>query len=307
MVKEQQRATQGFVATLTQVRNHPSWVLLEIAWRWLFGIPAVAIVYIQASKVFASVPWQATNIEALTVNQLLTDPMKASATIADFVAIVLPGLLHVASWLAPVLLVIWAIVSGIGRTLVLRRMDSTLQPRIGTMIALQLLRILPLAALFTVWFFGVQALGRWTIVNPIASGGEPIIMAYVGGVIVLTLGLFVVSALIGWIFSLAPLLSVLNGSGVGSSISEAIRTGGLRSGLIEINLVLGIVKIALMILGVVFSACPLPFQTELTDQFLFDWNCAVAVWYFIASDYFHVARLAGYLQLIRPQSTQISE
>lgn len=304
MVKEQQRATQGFVATLTQVRNHPSWVLLEIAWRWIFGIPAVAIVYIQASKVFASVPWQQTNIEALTVNQLLTDPMKASETIANFASIVLPGLLHIASWLAPLLLVAWAIVSGVGRTLVLRRMDSTLQPRIGAMIALQLLRILPLAALFTVWFFGVQALGRWTIVNPIANGGDPIIMGYVGGVIVLTLGLFVVSALIGWIFSLAPLLSALDGSGVGTSIAEAIRTGGLRSGLIEINLVLGIVKIALMILAVVFSACPLPFQTELTDQFLFYWNCAVGVWYFIASDYFHVARLAGYLQLIRPQSTE---
>lgn len=306
MVKEQQRATQGFVATLTQVRNHPSWVLLEIAWRWLFGIPAVAIVYTQASKVFASVPWQATNIEALTVNQLLTDPMKASATIADFAAIILPGLLHIASWLAPVMLVAWAIVSGVGRTLVLRRMDATLQPRIGTMVALQLLRILPLAALFTVWFFGVQALGRWTIVNPITNGGDPIIMAYVGGVIVLTLGLFVVSALIGWIFTLAPLLSVLNGSGIGGSITEAIRTGGLRSGLIEINLVLGIVKIALMILAVVFSACPLPFQTELTDQFLFYWNCAVAVWYFVASDFFHVARQAGYLQLIRPNKS-ISE
>lgn len=300
MVKEQQRATQGFVATLTQVRNHPSWVLLELTWRWLFGIPAIAIVYMQASKVFASVPWQATNIEALTVNQLLTDPMKASATIADFAAIVLPGLLHVASWLAPVMLVVWAIVSGIGRTIVLRRIDSTLQPRIGVMVALQLLRILPLAALFTAWFFGVQTLGRWTIVNPIASGGEPIIMAYVGGVIFLTLSLFVVSALIGWIFSLAPLLSAIHRSSVGSSITQAIRTGGLRSGLIEINLVLGIVKIALMILAVVFSACPLPFQTELTDQFLFYWNCAVGVWYFIASDYFHVARLAGYLQLIRP-------
>ncbi|MEZ2345440.1 hypothetical protein [Terriglobus sp. RCC_193] len=306
MVKEQQRATQGFVATLTQVRNHPSWVLLEIAWRWLFGIPAIAIVYVHAAKLFASLPWRETNIEALTVNQLLTDPMKASATIADFATIILPGLLHIASWLAPLLLVVWAIVSGIGRTLVLRRIDSTLQPRIGTMVALQLLRILPLAALFTAWFFGVQALGRWTIVNPIASGGEPIIMGYVGGVIFLTLGLFVISALIGWIFSLAPLLSALNRSSVGRSIAEAIRTGGLRSGLIEINLVLGIVKIALLVLAVVFSACPLPFQTELTDQFLFVWNCVIAVWYFIASDFFHVARLAGYLQLIRPQS-QISE
>jgi len=307
LVKEQQRATQGFVATLTQVRNHPSWVLLEVAWRWLFGIPAVLVVWLQASKVFASVPWQQTGVQAVTVNQLLTDPLKASETIANFASLILPGLLHVATLLAPLLIVVWAIVSGIGRTLVLRRMDSTLQPRIGTMVALQMLRILPLAALFAAWFFGVQALGRWTIVNPIASGGEPVMMLYVGGVIVLTLSLFVVSALIGWIFSLAPLLSASNGSGVSSSIRDAVRTGGLRSGLIEINLVLGIVKIALMILALVFSACPLPFETELTDAFLFNWNCLVAVWYFLASDFFHVARLAGYLDLVRPQSSANTE
>ena len=303
MVKEQQRATQGFVATLTQVRNHPSWVLLEVAWRWLFGIPAVLIVWLQASKVFASAPWQQTGVQAVTVNQLLTDPLKASETIANFASLILPGLLHVSTWLAPLLIVVWAIVSGLGRTLVLRRMDSTLQPRLGTMIALQLLRILPLAALFATWFFGARALGLWTIINPIANGGEPVMMLYVGGVIVLTLGLFVVSALIGWIFSLAPLLSATNGSGVGSSIREALRTGGLRSGLIEVNLVLGIVKIALLILALVFSACPLPFETELTDQFLFNWNCIVAVWYFLASDYFHCARLAGYLDLVRPNGS----
>jgi hypothetical protein len=302
LVKEQQRATQGFVATLTQVRNHPTWVLLEVAWRWLFGIPGVLIVWLQASKVFASVPWQQTGVEAVTVNQLLTDPLKASTTIANFASLVFPGLLHIAAWLAPLLLVVWAIVSGIGRTLVLRRMDATLRPRIGTMIALQLLRILPLAALFAAWFFGVQALGRWTIVEPIVNGGEPVMMAYVGGVIFLTLGLFVVSALIGWIFSLAPLLSASNDFGIGSSVREAVRTGGLRSGLIEINLVLGIVKIALLVLSLVFSACPLPFQTELSDQFLFNWNCIVAVWYFLASDFFHVARLASYLDLVRPSS-----
>jgi len=302
LVKEQQRATQGFVATLTQVRNHPTWVLLEVAWRWLFGIPAVLIVWLQASKVFASVPWQRTGVEAVTVNQLLTDPLKASTTIANFASLVFPGLLHIAAWLAPLLLVVWAIISGIGRTLVLRRMDATLRPRLGTMVALQLLRILPLAALFAVWFFGVQSLGRWTIIEPIVNGGEPVMMAYVGGVIFLTLGLFVVSALIGWIFSLAPLLSASNGFGIGSSVREAVRTGGLRSGLIEINLVLGIVKIALLVLSLVFSACPLPFQTELSDQFLFNWNCIVAVWYFLASDFFHVARLAGYLDLVRPLS-----
>lgn len=299
MANEPQRVTQGFVATLSEVKTHPSWLLLEVAWRWLYGIPATAVVWLQASKVFASTPWRATGIQALSVNQLLTDPLQASATIANFAGIVLPGLLHIAAWLAPVLFVVWAVVSGIGRTLLLRRMDTALHARLGTMIALQFLRVLPFAGLAVVWFAGMQALGRGTIVNPIAAGGEPAIMLYVGGAIVLTLGLFILASLVGWIFSLAPLVSAMRSLGVAGSLREAARIGGLRSGLIEINLVLSIVKIALMVLALVFSACPLPFQTELTDEFLFWWNAGVAVWYFLASDFFHVARVSGYLRLTR--------
>ena len=67
--------------------------------------------------------------------------------------------------------------------------------------------------------------------------------------------------------------------------------------MIEINLVLGIVKIALMVLAMVFSACPLPFQSVMTDEFLFWWNVAVGIWYFLSSDFFHVARVSAYLRL----------
>lgn len=299
MANEPQRVTQGFVSTLSEVKSHGSWVLLEVAWRWMFGVPAVAIVWQQASKVFAARSWQATGIEALSVNQLLTDPLQASTTIASFAGVVLPGLLHVATWLAPLLFVIWALVSGVGRTLVLRRMDPTLRPRVGTTIALQLLRVVPFAALSVAWFAGLQALGRRTIVDPVAAGGEPAMMLYVGGAIILTLGLFILASLIGWVFSLAPLVSAMRSLGPAASVRDALRIGGLRSGLVEINLVLSIVKIALMVLALVFSACPLPFQTELTDEFLFWWNAGVALCYFLASDFFHVARISGYLRLAR--------
>jgi hypothetical protein len=124
-------------------------------------------------------------------------------------------------------------------------------------------------------------------------------MVYVGGVILLTIALFVFSAAIGWIFSIAPLLAMLHNTGAVRSLRDALQVGHLRAALIEINLVLGIVKIALVVLAMVFSACPLPFQSVTTDEFLFWWNVAVAVWYFIASDFFHVARLSSYLRLWR--------
>ena len=285
------------MGTLSAVRRQPVAVLLEVAWRWAFGIPALWLLYRSGTQVLSAVPWQATGITALSVNTLLTDPAKASETIAAFAIMVAPGVVAAARWLVPLLLLLWAVVSALGRTLVLRRMDAQLHAKPMTMIALQVLRLAPLVIAAAAWIAGLRWLGRVSIFDPITRGGEPQMMLYVGGAIALTLGLFVLSAAVSWIFSLAPLVAMMENRGAFLSVRAATNTGRLRGQFVEINLVLGIVKIALLVLATVFSACPLPFQSVMTDEFLFWWNVGVAVWYFLASDFFHVARLAGYLHI----------
>ena len=75
--------------------------------------------------------------------------------------------------------------------------------------------------------------------------------------------------------------------------------GRCKGKLVEINLVMGIVKIALIVLAMVFSATPLPFESMTTPEFLMVWWAGVTVLYLVASDFFHVARLVGYLELWR--------
>ena len=82
-------------------------------------------------------------------------------------------------------------------------------------------------------------------------------------------------------------------------IAAAFRLGPLKAKLVEINLVMGIVKIALIVLAIVFSATPLPFESVTTPEFLAAWWFGVTLLYFVASDFFHVARLLGYLNLWR--------
>jgi len=62
---------------------------------------------------------------------------------------------------------------------------------------------------------------------------------------------------------------------------------------------MGIVKIALIVLAIVLSATPLPFESVTTPEFLTAWWVGVTLLYFVASDFFHVARLLGYLNLWR--------
>jgi len=85
--------------------------------------------------------------------------------------------------------------------------------------------------------------------------------------------------------------------GAGASLTAAFHLGLVRSKLVEINLVMGIVKIALIVLAMVASACPLPFESVTTPEFMAWWYAGVAILYLIVSDFFHVVRLVSYMKL----------
>jgi hypothetical protein len=69
--------------------------------------------------------------------------------------------------------------------------------------------------------------------------------------------------------------------------------------LIEVNLVMSIVKIAVLVLAMVFSACPLPFSNVESPTFLAGWWAGVIVVYLATLDYFHVVHAVAHLWLWR--------
>jgi hypothetical protein len=162
---------------------------------------------------------------------------------------------------------------------------------------LQAVRMVALAGSFAVWFACLRAIAQYAVNGPIAAGQEPNLVLYCALTIVTTLGMFTLWAIASWALAVAPLLAMLRNVGAGASLSAAFRVGPLRSKVVEINLVMGIVKIALMVLAMVFSACPLPFESVATPDFMVRWYAVVTILYFIASDFFHVARLVSYLEL----------
>ena len=294
------RVTQGFVGTVTWTRRHPALVFIEIAWRWIFGIPALLLLAREGERLLDGVPWRATGVAGLTINQLLTDPVRTAASLAAFAELVMPPLLHTARWLAPVLLLWWVLVSGAGRTFVLGRLHPGRRRRFAPVMLLQMLRLVPLCVLGAVWWFTLQWLARLTVLRD--GGGEPEVMIYAGGAIALTLGLFVLSAATSWVFGMAPVVSVADTCSAGEGMRRTLQARQARGPLFEMNLVLGIVKIALLVLAMVLSACPLPFSSVMSGEALVNWNIAVGVAYLLASDFFHVARLVAYSRLWQARS-----
>jgi hypothetical protein len=294
------RGTQSFVHVMAAVWRQPSLTGLEVLWRWLIGVPSLWLLSIYGQRIWLSATGGTADPARLGLTNFnFTDPIAASTRLANAASQLLPPTLHTALWLAPLLLAAWVIVSAFGHTAVLRRMDPTLPPRRATLIILGAVRMAFLAATSALWFWTLAWAGRVTITGPASHAADPSLVLYFTLIIAATLLIFIVWAATSWLLGIAPMLAILRGLGPWQILRAAARLGPLRGKLIEINLVMGIVKIALIVLAMVFSATPLPFQSFTTDGFLHVWWTGVALLYVLFSDYFHVVRTAVSLALCR--------
>jgi hypothetical protein len=289
------RGTQSFVYTFSACWRRPSLTVLEVLWRWAFGAPALALGYFEATRILRQTPIDTAALSRIS----LFDPMSAAATLSALATPIIPAALHIAMRLAPPLLLAWIVLSALGRGAVLRRLDSRLYRRPFTVMLLHGARFAALAAAFGLWYACIRAAAQFAVNAPIAAGQEPSLVLFSALAIVATLGLFTLWAVASWGLSVAPLLAMQRNLDARASLADAIHLGPLRSKLVEINLVMGIVKIALIVLAMVLSACPLPFEAIATPEFMARWYLFVAVIYLIASDFFHVVQLAAYLGLWR--------
>jgi hypothetical protein len=284
------RGTQSLVHIFGYCWSRPSLLLLELAWRWLYGAPALLLMYHEGERLLASVPLDATGISEFS----LQDTDRATVIIANVWEVLTPPLFHLLLWLAPLLGLGWALASGIGRSYVLRRYAPELPFRPATLIVLQVLRVLALGGSFVGWFAAIQ----WSAATTL-SGEIPHLVLYFALVICISLGIFTFWAVVSWIFSVAPLLALLERKSAAASLARSLRLGPLSGKLVEVNLVLGIVKLALIVLAMVFSATPLPFSSVMVGTPLYLWWVGVTLLYFAASDFFQVARLVAFIRFWR--------
>jgi hypothetical protein len=236
------------------------------------------------------------NFAALS-NMTVQDPMGAAEILTRATAALVPPVLRTLVWLAPLLVAVWVLISSVGRTAVLRSIDGRIHSRSGTLMVLQSLRVVAMLATFTVWFACLRWISEVTITRLLQVGREPNLVGYFSLTIVTTLMFFSSWAVASWALTVAPLLAMLRDQGAKKSLADAFHLGPLKSKLVEINLVMCIVKLALIVLGLVFSSTPMAFTSVVSPTYLKWWWLAVTLVYFVASDFFHVGRLVAYLEL----------
>ncbi|MGB6192893.1 MAG: hypothetical protein WBF42_10525 [Terracidiphilus sp.] len=286
------RGTQKLVDQMGWVFRRPLLVAMEIAWRWLFGIPLLWLCWRELQKILAAVPPSSTGLANLDAQ----NPWVAVVQLANVWEQYAPHFAAAAAWLAPAAAVAWAVISGVGRAAVLKRMEPGLRFRPMGMIALQAAWLAMLALIFWCWFRSMQ----WVAATHITATGEADLVGYSIWTIFLSLGFFTLWGMVNWPLSVAPMLMLLERCSAPVAVGRGLRLGkGLSSKLTEVNLVMGIVKLALIVLTMVFSAAPLPFSDQLGPSSLHMVWAGSTVFYLVASDYFQVVRLKSFVELWR--------
>ncbi len=283
------RGTQTLVGQMGWVFARPALIAVEVGWRWSFGLPFVSVALLEAIKILIVLPLEAAGLATLDPQ----NPWLAAGQLSNAWALYQPHLAVVLRWLLPAAALAWVIVSALGRSLLLKRMEPTLRIR---PISVMLLQAAWLGG-FTLACWAWLRVLQWVATTHITPNAEPELIGLSVWTIFLSLGFFTAWALTSWALLVAPLLMLLEKRSAFSALGQTLRLGRpMTAKLVEINMVMGIVNLALIVLAMVLSAAPLPFSDLLGPEALHVVWTAALIFYLVAGDYFQVVRLKGFLE-----------
>lgn len=286
------RGTQQMVDHMGWVIRRPRLTLIEIAWRWIFAIPFLYVCWRQIQHIVLALPPDRAGVNLLNTQNPWISGVQLGVVWTNY----LPYVLHVAVWLIPAGFVAWSAVAGLGRSVLLRRLQPQVSYRPFTIMFLQGCWLALLMGFFAAWYACIQ----WIAATHIASSGEPDLVGYSVWTIFASLGLFTLWAATSWPLTIAPILALVERRSAFSALAQSFRLGKTFTGkLIEINLAMGIVKLMLIVLAMVFSSAPVPFAEEVGSGALHFALALSFLFYCIAGDYFKVVRLKAFIEFWR--------
>ena len=107
------RGTQSLVGQMGWVFERPLLTLIEVAWRWLFGVPLLAVCWFEARKILAALPLDSAGLANLDPQ----NPWVAAVQLSDAWILYQPHVVAVLRWLLPAAALAWVVISGVGRCL----------------------------------------------------------------------------------------------------------------------------------------------------------------------------------------------
>jgi hypothetical protein len=287
--------TVGFRVVL----RDPWLLLLEVAWRWSFGLTAGGLLWLGWVRIARVLLLSRADSHALQSHDAF---LMAQAASHILVSLGMP-VLRLAALLLSAISLLWILLSALGRTLVLRRLVNFLglitegtdsvairQIRFRSMLALQVWRIL------LAWLSLAVMMGGILVAAHIANrGSRPDYVMYYALAVPVLAAAALFWVIVNWYLSSASAWIGRQGAGAVLATRMTIGYAAARKGDVGgLNVTLTLVRVLALLLA--FILCILP-ASMASSQGYWGWVIAIALLYFVAADLVYVARLASYLML----------
>jgi hypothetical protein len=268
--------------------REPAIVLAEIAWRWTFGLAALALTAASLFVYLDALPM--SNVEFLALRR------HAPWLIADAIARILyggPRLLQVAAIVLPAIFVLWVVAASLGRAATLKALLRCQEPiPLAPQFLLHLLRA-SVALASVIGYLGALILaGRAAVSIPDLRPGIFLVV-----LVALVTAISILRSRLNWFLSIGAIFSARDGHGTFPAIREAVaffrRHLGKFAGT---GAVFGVLHGALLAFTCVawmlaVSLAKVPPRITIISV------AVITLGYFAVFDFLYLARLAAYVAL----------
>jgi hypothetical protein len=270
-----------------QAFREPAVVLAEIAWRWAFGLAALALTiacffaYLNTLTV--------TRIELLALRS--HSPWLVAGAIGHIVYGSGPRLARIAAILLPALFVLWIAAASFGRAAtlkaLLRRHGIVLGPQLG----LNTLRAsVTLASL--IGYLGALILAG----HAAAADGDNRFAIFLLIFVVLATVISIVRSRVNWFFYLAAIFGARDGDETFTAISKAAGLFRRNAGrFLGAGAVFGTIHGVLFAFAAIIWLLLLSLAGNLSASLIVVLLAITTLWYFALCDFLYIARLAAYV------------
>src|SRR5260370_23282314 len=279
-------------------RENPKLVLVEVIWRWSFGLAALLLLLQAIASTLHRVTISDADWAALHSLDVRDTPSASARIVYSFEKV----FCLVLAVLPPAMAFLWIAAATWGRAATLK----ILQKRSNTtaVVGLTLLRVL--LFLFTlIVAVLVVVCAAMLATRPPYNPEEPDLLLYLAIVLIALPLIMIVWAILNWVLSLAPLFAVQEQKGTFASVAATFRS--LRANARaywSISGVYGTARGAALLAAIVLGV----FLGILGNStIILALLIALMLAYFSLADFLYVARLAAYLRIIDQNSSSAAK
>jgi hypothetical protein len=274
-----------------EVFRDPALLLIEIAWRWTFGVIAVFVCAISLFALLGSITVDPQRFETLRV----LSPMELAQTVAATLMALGVAFIRVGIITGLALAICWAILSALGRYATLARPALMPGATLKTCFAISTVRALTTMICILLWIVATFFAGL--LGGAAGHGPAPNVLLMAAILLPTSALLVIVWSISNWYLSLGHLVAEETWTG---SVMGAWKLTKLRGDdILEISIATAGIRYVLLIAAVMLSFAV---STVITNpRVLLADLLAISLLYFFCADFVYVARLGAYSRL-RPLS-----